>query len=42
MMVLASRRTTMGVHVIGPRLRALGWLATVAMALTLCALLATL
>lgn len=41
MMVLASRRATMGPHVIGPRLRALGWLATAAMALTLCALLAT-
>ena len=42
MMVLAARRTTMGAHVIGPRLRVLGWLATAVMALTLCALAATL
>ena len=38
MMVLASRRATMGAHTIGPRLRALGWLATVAMASTVVAL----
>ena len=38
MMVLASRRATMGVHVIGPRLRLMGWAATVVMALTVGAL----
>lgn len=38
MMVLASRRATMGVHVIGPRLRLLGWAATAVMALTVAAL----
>src|SRR5512139_3444012 len=32
MMLLASRRDTMGEHVIGRRLRALGWLATAVMA----------
>jgi NRAMP (natural resistance-associated macrophage protein)-like metal ion transporter len=42
MMLLASRAGTMGVHVIGPRLRGLGWLATVAMALTVVAMLVTL
>lgn len=42
MMLLASRRATMGQYVIGPRLRALGWAATGAMALTVCALLLTL
>ena len=38
MMVLATRRSTMGAHTIGPGLRAVGWLATVAMALTVLAL----
>ncbi len=42
MMVLATRPRTMGVHVIGPRLRWLGWLATAAMAATVGALLITL
>lgn len=34
MMLLASRREVMGEHVIGPRLRLLGWAAVVLMALT--------
>jgi NRAMP (natural resistance-associated macrophage protein)-like metal ion transporter len=42
MMVLASRRATMGEHVIGPRLRWLGWAATAAMAATVGAMFATL
>ncbi len=42
MMVLASRRQTMGSHVIGPRLRMAGWLATVVMALIVVAMLVTL
>jgi NRAMP (natural resistance-associated macrophage protein)-like metal ion transporter len=42
MMLLASRRATMGAHVIGARLRWLGWLATVVMALTVVAMLFTL
>jgi NRAMP (natural resistance-associated macrophage protein)-like metal ion transporter len=42
MMLLASRPATMGAHVIGPRLRVLGWLATAAMAATVVAMLATL
>ncbi|MBN9371960.1 MULTISPECIES: NRAMP family divalent metal transporter [unclassified Hydrogenophaga] len=42
MMLLAARPSTMGPHVIGPRLRVLGWIATVAMALTVGAMLATL
>ena len=42
MMVLASRASTMGANVIGPRLRWLGWLATAAMALTVGAMLVTL
>lgn len=42
MMVLASRTATMGEHVIGPRLRAWGWLATLAMGLTVGALVAAL
>ena len=42
MMRLASREQTMGVHVIGRRLRWLGWLATAAMAATVLAMLITL
>jgi Mn2+/Fe2+ NRAMP family transporter len=42
MMLLASRRSTMGDHVIGARLRLLGWAATAAMAATVVAMLATL
>lgn len=43
MMLPASRSTAMGVHVIGTRLRWLGWLATTAMAATIVvALLVTL
>lgn len=42
MMLLAARPSTMGPHVISPRLRVLGWIATVAMALTVGAMLATL
>lgn len=42
MMVLASRSSTMGVHVIKPRLRWLGWIATAVMAITVVAMLATL
>ena len=42
MMLLASRRSTMGEHVIGGRLRWLGWIATGAMAATVLALFATL
>jgi NRAMP (natural resistance-associated macrophage protein)-like metal ion transporter len=42
MMLLASRSGTMGVNVIGPRLRAMGWLATAVMAITVAALFATL
>jgi NRAMP (natural resistance-associated macrophage protein)-like metal ion transporter len=38
MMVLATRRKTMGAHAIGPWLRTLGWLATAAMAATVVAL----
>ncbi len=41
MMLLASRRATMGEHVIGTRLRWLGWLATAAMAATVVAMLVT-
>ncbi len=41
MMLLAARPSTMGPHVISPRLRVLGWIATVAMALTVGAMLAT-
>ena len=33
MMLLATRAQTMGVHVIGPRLRWLGWIATAVMAM---------
>ena len=39
MMVLASRPAIMGSHVIGPRLRLMGWAATGVMALTALALL---
>jgi NRAMP (natural resistance-associated macrophage protein)-like metal ion transporter len=42
MMLLASRSATMGVNVIGQRLRAMGWLATGVMAVTVAALFATL
>ena len=42
MMLLATRRDTLGEHVIGPRLRWLGWLATAAMAATVVAMLVTL
>lgn len=41
-MLLASRRSTMGEHAIGPRLRWLGWTATAAMAATVAAMFATL
>jgi Mn2+/Fe2+ NRAMP family transporter len=41
MMLLASRRDAMGEHVIGARLRCLGWLATAAMAGTAIAMVAT-
>jgi hypothetical protein len=42
MMLLASRTATMGINVIGPRLRVMGWLATAVMAVTVAALFATL
>jgi Mn2+/Fe2+ NRAMP family transporter len=42
MMLLASRTATMGVHVVGPGLRWLGWVATAAMAVTVAAMLGTL
>lgn len=42
MMLLASRADTMGVHVIGRRLRWLGWIATAMMAVTVLAMLVTL
>jgi Mn2+/Fe2+ NRAMP family transporter len=38
MMVLASRQSIMGQHVIGPKLRLLGWAATGVMALAVLAL----
>jgi len=41
MMLLATWVQTMGVHVIGPRLRWLGWLATAVMVVTVSALLIT-
>jgi len=41
MMLLASRRSAMGDHVIGPRLRVLGWIATAVMAMTVLATLVT-
>ena len=42
MMVLATRRSTMGDNVIGTRLRWLGWIATAAMASTVTAMFVTL
>ncbi|WP_232076978.1 NRAMP family divalent metal transporter [Variovorax sp. PBL-E5] len=42
MMLLASRARTMGAHVIGVRLRWLGWIATAAMAGTVAAMVGTL
>ena len=42
MMLLATNKRAMGGHVIGPRLRWLGWIATAAMAATVVALFATL
>ncbi|HEY6355490.1 MAG TPA: divalent metal cation transporter, partial [Burkholderiaceae bacterium] len=42
MMLLATRRSAMGQHVIGGRLSWLGWLATAAMAATVVAMIATL
>ena len=39
--MLASQRGTMGDDAIGPRLRALGWIATGVMAATVVAMLAT-
>ncbi len=41
MMLLASRRATMGEHVIGARLRWLGWAAVAVMAATVAAMLVT-
>jgi Mn2+/Fe2+ NRAMP family transporter len=41
MMLLATRRDTLGDHVISPRLRWLGWLATAVMAATVLAMLVT-
>ncbi|HIV71922.1 MAG TPA: divalent metal cation transporter [Candidatus Aquabacterium excrementipullorum] len=41
MMLLAGRKAVMGEHVVGPRLRWLGWLATAVMALVVVAMLAT-
>ena len=41
MMLLAARTDVMGVHVIGRRLRVLGWIATGVMALTVIALFTT-
>jgi NRAMP (natural resistance-associated macrophage protein)-like metal ion transporter len=41
MMLLATRESVMGTHTIGRRLKALGWLATAAMALTVLALAVT-
>lgn len=41
MMLLATRPDTMGDHVIGRRLRWLGWLATAVMAGTVVAMFAT-
>ncbi len=42
MMLLATSAKTMGTHTIGPRLRALGWAATVVMAAVVVAMFATL
>jgi hypothetical protein len=41
MMMLATRRSTMGSHVVGPWLRVLGWAATGAMAAAVVAMLMT-
>lgn len=41
MMLLATGAQTMGVHVIGPRLRWLGWIATAVMAMAVAAMLIT-
>ena len=41
-MLIASRPQVMGAHVIGRRLRLLGWIATAAMAATVVAMLVTL
>jgi Mn2+/Fe2+ NRAMP family transporter len=41
MMLLATRAGTMGQHVIGQRLRWLGWTATLVMAATVLAMLAS-
>ena len=41
MMLLASRPATMGKHVIGPRLKWLGWIATAVMSATVVAMLVT-
>jgi hypothetical protein len=41
-MLLAARPAVMGKHVLSPRLRWLGWLATLAMGGTVIAMLATL
>ena len=41
MMLLASRRDVMGANVIGPRLRSIGWLATVVMAVAVGSMFAT-
>ena len=41
MMLLATRRATMGGHVIGLRLRFVGWLATAVMGAVVVAMLAT-
>jgi len=41
MMLLASRADIMGSHVIGPRLRWMGWIATAAMAATVIAMFTT-
>ena len=41
MMLLASQPATMGAHMIGLRLRWLGWIATAVMAATVCAMLVT-
>jgi NRAMP (natural resistance-associated macrophage protein)-like metal ion transporter len=42
MMLLATNSATMGSHVIGPRLKALGWMATAAMAVVVVAMFFTL
>jgi Mn2+/Fe2+ NRAMP family transporter len=42
MMHLATQRRVMGPHVLGPRLRWLGWAATAAMAATVVAMLGSL